>query len=79
MAISKEAQYECEVAVFANRHEQGLQNLRKWLFDKQAEINTKWMDLAGDDLLKMQGEAKLIQRQLKLIDSGPTIKQEAVK
>ncbi len=79
MAIVKQEQYECEVAIFAHRHEASAVKWRQWLLAYQADLNSKWPDATGDDLMKLQGEAKLIQRQLKMLEKGPTIKQEAVQ
>ena len=75
MAISKSERYEQESAIFQYRTEAGLQKLREWLFTRRDVINDKWMELEGDELIRWQGEAKLIKRQIKLLDQGPTIKE----
>lgn len=75
MAIAKEAQHQNEVALHQLRFEGGVQAARAWLIERQAEIHLRWPDMTGDDLMRMQGEAKLIARLLRLIDHGPTIKQ----
>lgn len=79
MAIAKHEQHEREGEIFSLRHEPGLQRLRQWLFDQQQILNARWPDAAGEELTRLQGEAKMIQKQLKLLDKGPTIKPEAIK
>ena len=77
MAISKSEQHAQEVAIFQYRAEAGLQKMREWLFARRDAINEQWMELIGDELLQMQGEAKLVKRQIKLLDQGPIIKETA--
>lgn len=74
MAIAHEDRHANEIAIFTLRGEPGLQEMRKWLYTKRDEITDKWIDLAGDDLLKLQGEARLVKRMIKLIDHGPQVK-----
>ena len=66
-----------ELAIFQLRSEPGLQEMRKWLFWKRDDIGEKWTELEGTDLLKLQGEARLVKKLIKMIDVGPTIKGEA--
>jgi hypothetical protein len=35
------------------------------------------MELTGDDLIQLQGEARRIKKLIKMIDQGPTIKGAA--
>lgn len=76
MPVSKAERYEQEATIFACRTEAGLLKLRDWLYARRDEINERWMDLAGEELIKVQGEAKLLKRQIKLLDQGPTIKEK---
>ena len=74
MSTVKAEQYKNELDVFQCRHEAGIQALRSWLYARRDRINTEWPGMAGDDLIREQGEARAIHRILKLIDDGPTIK-----
>lgn len=76
MATSKADQFEQEQKIFACRHETGTQSMRAWLFARRDKVNMQWLTAVGDDLLRLQGEAKLIQRQIDMIDTGPTIQGE---
>jgi hypothetical protein len=62
-----------ELAIFTLRHEPGLQEIRTWLFWKRDDITDRWTELEGNDLLKLQGEARLVKKMIKMIDQGPTI------
>ena len=66
-----------ELAIYALRGEPGLQEMRKWLFAKRDDIGDRWTELEGNDLLKLQGEARLVKRVIKMIDQGPQIKGAA--
>ena len=71
--VARAEQHRLEQAVFQLRFEGGLQAMRSWLLERQAEIHRQWYELSGDDLHRMQGEAQLIGRQLKILDIAPTI------
>lgn len=75
MAVSKKEQFEQETAIFQCRAEMGLLKMRDWLYARRDQISNSWMDLTGDDLTKIQGEARLIKKQIKLLEQGPTIKE----
>ena len=77
MAISKPEKHANEVAIFSYRAEAGLQEMRKWLYGRRDEIAEKWIDLTGDELTQMQGEARSIRKQIKMIDQGPVNKETA--
>lgn len=79
MAIHNKERYELELAVFQLRGEAGLRKLHELMQNRMAVINSKWPDAVGDELLQLQGEARALQKQLKLLEHGPTIKPEAVK
>ena len=66
-----------ELSIFTLRSEPGLQEMRKWLFWKREDITDRWTELEGNDLLKLQGEARLVKKLIKMIDQGPTLKGEA--
>lgn len=75
MSMVKQERYEQEVAIFASRHEGGVQALRDWLFRERDEINARWITLAGEDLVRLQGEAKRVAQMIKVLDVGPQIKR----
>ena len=77
MAGNKQEQYKSELDIFQLRHESGLQTMRTWLFAKRDKLNVQWIDSVGDELLRLQGEAKLVQKQIRMIDEGPTNKETA--
>lgn len=77
MAINKPEQYDMERTIFACRGESGLQSMRSWLYARRDKINEQWITADGDDLSRLQGEAKAVQKQIKLIDEGPTTKEAA--
>ena len=72
--IAHDTRHGNEAAIFALRTEAGLQEMRKWLFWKRDEISDKFMEFGMDDLPKMQGEARLVKRLIRMIDHGPQIK-----
>lgn len=74
--LSKEERFKQEHTIFQSRGDLGLQAMRSWLYDRQAEINLKWPGMMGEDLIRLQGEAGLLARLVKLIDKGPTIPQQ---
>ena len=74
MRLIRETQQKQEHDIFHLRHEAGVQILRDWLVGGQEDINHKWPGLTGEDLVRLQGEARLIERLLKVIDKGPAIK-----
>lgn len=74
--LSKEERFKQEHTIFQSRADLGLQTLRSWLYDRQAEVNSKWHGMTGEDLIRVQGEASLLARLIKMIDKGPTISQE---
>ena len=73
MNIARQEEHENELAIFLSRHEGGLQALRAWLFMRRDKINGDWPVQVGDDLIRLQGEAKTVARLIKLIDIGPSI------
>lgn len=77
MNIAHEERFKNEAAIFSLRAEVGMQEVRKWLYAKRDDITDKWVDLAGDDLIQLKGEARVIRRMIKMIDQGPTTKGEA--
>ncbi|MBK8772214.1 MAG: hypothetical protein IPM06_17570 [Rhizobiales bacterium] len=75
MNVIRQEQHKIELSIFLCRNEGGLQAMRDWLYLRQARINTEWIGMAGDDLIREQGEARVVARLIKLIDDGPAIKQ----
>jgi hypothetical protein len=72
MSISKPETYAQEIAIFQLRGEVGLQNLRKWLWERRE--SSRWTEMVGEELIREQGEVRLASKLLKMIDVGPTIK-----
>ena len=77
ITITKEDRHTQEHKIFQARGEIGIIVFRDWLYDRQTEINRKWPEMAGDDLIRIQGEARLIARQIKMIEKGPTVPQQS--
>lgn len=77
MSILKQEQHEAEVMIHGSQHEAGVQSMHKWLMGRQEWINKEWIGLVGEDLIRMQGEARAVARMVKLIEVGPTIKGAA--
>jgi len=73
MSVVKAEQHKTELDIFLCRHEGGLQAVRTWLYARQARINTEWIGLSGDDLIRMQGEARNVAKMIRLIDIGPAL------
>jgi hypothetical protein len=71
----KEIQYAQEVEIYSYRAEAGLQTLKAWLYRERDRVNQSWPNMIGEDLSRAQGEAKFITRTIRLIESGPTIKE----
>ena len=74
MTTTHEDRHVNEIAIYTLRGEPGLQEMRKRLYAMRDEISDKWTDLTGDDLLKLQGEARLVKKLIRMIDQGPIIK-----
>ena len=76
MSTHREERHEQEMAVHAHRSEPGLQALRSWLYDERDAIGSKWVTMTGDDLMREQGRAMVVNKLIRMIDSGPTIRGE---
>jgi len=74
--IVKEERAKLENAIYQARFEAGLQAMRNWLYDRQVELNGKWHSMTGDDLIKLQGEASAIARQIKMLEKGSVVAQQ---
>lgn len=72
--IAKEELFDIELAVHASRHEAGSGALYAWLRQREVDLNTRWSQLEGEDLTRLQGEARLVARMLKLLVHGPALK-----
>lgn len=77
MSNVKQEQYDDELNIFLCRNEGGLQAMRSRLFAWRDRINSEWVGLSGEDLIRKQGEAFAIAKAIKMIDIGPTLKQGA--
>ncbi len=74
--IAHQERHETEQAIFVCRSDAGLQHMRAWLYAERDMINDQWPGVEGEELVRLQGEAKIVKRQIKLLDKGPTIKGE---
>jgi hypothetical protein len=74
MAVAKQERQKLEQQVHSLRHEGGTRAVYELLRLEQDELNKKWPDLRGDDLIYAQGAAKSVARLLAVIEHGPTIK-----
>lgn len=72
--IAKQERFELEKNIFGFRHEAGMRAMRDYLLECQMTLNHKWPDQRGEDLAQAQGEAKLLAKLIKMIETGPTIK-----
>ena len=72
--VSKPEQHEHELVIHASRHEAGLYAMHQWLHGRQKVLSARWPSALGEDLTRMQGEALTINRLIKLIELGPTVK-----
>lgn len=68
---AKEEQQKLEHAVRSQAHEPGVRALHDWLRMKQDSLNSKWMTLSGDELLRAQGEAASLADVVRVIMHGP--------
>lgn len=57
--------------IFEQRHEAGVASMRTWLYGHQERLNTYWPDLAGDELIAAQGEARAYRRLIDVIENQP--------
>lgn len=73
---AKQEQQEAEQQVHNNRHSDGVGAAYKWLKLRQGDLNRTWPGKSGDELLQAQGEARLLQKLIRVIEEGPTIKRE---
>lgn len=72
--VAKQALHEAELDIFRCRTDEGVRAVRTWLFERTAEANRKWPGSTGEDLTRLQGEARLLTRLVEVIDRGPAIK-----
>ena len=75
--IVKEERAKLENTIYQARFDPGLQAMRDWLYGRQNELNAKWHSMSGDDLIKLQGEASAVARQIKMLEKGPTVIQQS--
>jgi len=75
MSVIKAEQHKTELDIFMCRNEPGLQALRSWMYARRDTINRDWPGMDGEDLIRLQGEARAVAKAIKLIDDGPAIKQ----
>ena len=72
--IAKAEQHEQEARIHACRSEAGLAAMYAWLCTRRDALNAKWPTAVGEELLQMQGEARVLAKQIRLIEQGPSIK-----
>ena len=75
MTITKQERHQQELDITRSRHEPGIIAVHKWLCRERDDITARWFDKSGEDLVRLQGEAKIIARLIRVIEQGPTIKQ----
>lgn len=73
--VSKAEQYGQEQAMFERQHDPGVLAVRAWLYGRQGSINSQWPSLSGEELLRLQGEARVVAKMIRLIEHGPAIKK----
>lgn len=71
--LTKAEQHQHEVTIYQSRHEAGLVALRYWLLDRQAHINRKWHSAPDEEVKLYKGEARTLEKLLRLIEQGPAI------
>lgn len=76
MQVSKSEQHEQERIIFATRADPGMQAMRSWLFARRDKLNADWPGMVDNDLTRLQGEARLVARLIKMIDFGPLVSQQ---
>jgi hypothetical protein len=74
MSVVRREQYESEVGLFQCSHEPGVQHMRSLLYAQRDRINTEWLGMTGEDLIRKQGEAKAVAKLIRMIDFGPNVK-----
>ena len=60
-----------DIDVHLRRSEAGVQAIRGWLFERQTKLNKNWPGLLGEELSAAQGEAKMINKLINIIDEAP--------
>jgi hypothetical protein len=75
MSISKPERHDQELKIFGLRHEAGVQAVRDWLYRERDEINMRWPAQTGEDLVRLQGEAKRVAQMIKVIDNESQFKR----
>ena len=53
------------------RHEAGTRTVYDWLNYERGELNRKWPALSADELLHAQGEARMLDKLKKLMETDP--------
>jgi hypothetical protein len=76
VALSKQERHTQETQIFALRTETGLGVFRNYLWDATTELNRKWPGMVGEELFRAQGEQRLLNRLITLLDDGPRIKSD---
>lgn len=74
--ITKSERHDQEHTIFQTRNDAGTQAMRAWLYARRDEVNSKWTGMIGEDLMRLQGEASLVNRLIKMIDFGPTVPKQ---
>lgn len=76
MAVAKEETHRLQTEIFRARSGEGLQAMRAFLWVEKERYGRLWPLAMGADLVMMQGEMKVVQRLLDLIDTGPKVRNE---
>ena len=77
MSISKQERYETENVIYTQRHDPGIVAIKQWLYIRRDELNNSWRNTISEDgnIERLQGEARMVDRLIRVIDTGPTIKE----
>lgn len=76
MEVSKQEQWELEQSIHRGRHDAAVIEIHRWISLRQETVNKTWPDTAGEELSRLQGEARTLKALLRIIEDGPTIKGE---
>ena len=77
--IAQPEKHQVQHRIHRSRGDPGVLAIREWILLEQADANRRWVNLAGEELTKKQGEAVMLAKLLKTIDEIPLIKEQGAK